>query len=52
MFYVNQTTMEKDIRYLRELGTLEVMCYDLDSEHLSQDPDSVKSIWCMWNKFV
>lgn len=52
MFYVNQMTVEKDIQYLRESTTLKVRYDDLGSEHLSHDPDSVKSIWCVWNKFA
>lgn len=44
IFYVNQMTVEEDIQYLRESATLKVMYDDLGSEHLSHDPDSVKSI--------
>ncbi|XP_035427919.2 olfactory receptor 14J1-like [Cygnus atratus] len=46
------TTMERGIRYLRELAMLEVIDSNLDNKQLSKDPDEVKCTRPMWQTFV
>ncbi|KAK4828266.1 LOW QUALITY PROTEIN: hypothetical protein QYF61_024931 [Mycteria americana] len=46
------TTMEKGIRYLRELAVLEVIYGELDDVRSSIDPDEVQCTRPMWRKLV
>ncbi|KAK4822911.1 hypothetical protein QYF61_023274 [Mycteria americana] len=44
------TTVDEDIRYLRELIVLEVIYSDLDNDKVSKDPEDVLCTQAMWRK--